>query len=105
MTDTNDAGRIKAARRALMAINALDVRRKDPRAWNAACEAALRDAEAVVSSTPPRLLLQVYRDMREGPRAHSPVEPVMRTTNEESRRPRHGEDGVYDRSDMRARRF
>lgn len=101
MTNTDDSARIHAAYKAMLHIAALD-RRKRTAHWNAECAAALAQAEAVISSTPGRLLLVVTRKMREGgPQAHDPCAEPTRDTNERSQRPRH--DGLYEDASMRAR--
>jgi hypothetical protein len=101
----DDTERTAAAYRAVLHVNALDQRRKT-RFWSPECAEALAQAEATIAQTPGRLLLAVLRRLREGgPQAVDPLGTPTRDTKEESKRPRHGEDGLYDRADMRARRF
>jgi hypothetical protein len=101
----DDTKRTAAAYRAVLHVNALDARKRT-RFWTPECDAALAQAEATIAATPGRVLLEVLRRLHAGgPQAHDPVGVPMTTTKERSQRPRHGDDGLYDRADMRARRF
>lgn len=103
MDNRDDQSRIKHARLALCHINALDRRKRTPH-WDAKAEAAMREAEAVVTATPGRLLLEAIRQMRSGgPQAIDPLGPPVVATSEESRRPRHDRDGLYTDTSMRPR--
>jgi hypothetical protein len=46
----------------------------------------------------------VRRLRQGGPQAVDPVGVPVTTTAERSQRPRHGQDGHYERADLRARR-
>jgi hypothetical protein len=95
---------IAAAHKAMLHINALDQRAKT-RFWTPECDAARAQAEATIAATPGRLLLEVVRRLRQGgPQAVDPVGVPVTTTAERSQRPRHGQDGHYERADLRARR-
>ncbi len=86
-TMERDAERIAAAHRAMLHVNALD-RRRQTRHWSPQCESELAKAEAVISSTPGRLLLEVMRRLRSGgPQAVDPLVAPVVTTKERSQRP------------------
>jgi hypothetical protein len=101
-----DAARVKEARKLLCNLAWLDQYRKGL-SWDASCERALQDVQAKLAAMPSRIVVEAVRAQRQGgpqsTRPQSITEPT-RDTGERSRRPRHGEDGLYDRADMRARR-